>query len=79
MLGSRKTEIENLLFTKKTNENHSNVEIDIRKRRANLYRHIHRLSVIRPTQQTHNTTSTLNDTTNCVIEHRKDLRISYKK
>lgn len=53
--------------------------MDIRKRRANLYRHIHRLPTIRPSHQTHNTTSTLNDTTNWVIEHRIDLQKSYRK
>lgn len=52
----------------------SNITIDVIKRRSKFYWSINKLSAIRSSQETHDMTSTLNNSTNLVIENREDIR-----
>lgn len=73
ILGPRKTDEGYRLQKIETTEKHSNIELDIRKRRAKFYGHISRLSETRLTKRLFNYTNGLKQTTDWTKHTRKDL------
>lgn len=68
---AREKQEKDLEYNKRKN---SNITIDVIKRRSKFYWHKYKLSTIRPPQETHDMTSTLNNSPNLVIENREDIR-----